>query len=263
MAHIDELLRSAVSGQTMTVPASWGQGRTAFGGLSAALLYQAMTNELADERELRVQTLQFVAPLMTDEPFTLRVTHLRDGKNVTQMQAQLIQHEQVAVQAIAAFGKQRKSKIAIDTEPTTLPMAPEKANWIPQIPKVIPKFHRHIDLKIDQGGAPFTGKKTAEYAGWMRFTLPPETMTVAHIIALIDVWPPTVLQQLKWPAPASTLSWNVELVHPNPVISGKQWLYYDCQTEQANDGYAHTVAKVYLSDGTLLALSRQLVTVFA
>jgi acyl-CoA thioesterase len=110
---------------------------------------------------------------------------------------------------------------------------------------------------------PFTGRKKAMYEGWMRLSHPPETFTDAHLISLIDVWPPTVLQQLKWPAPASTLSWNVEFVHPHPAISGTDWIGYRCNTVQAAEGYAHTEAEIYAPDGTLIALSRQLVTVFA
>jgi acyl-CoA thioesterase len=79
---------------------------------------------------------------------------------------------------------------------------------------------------------------------------------------LIDVWPPTVLQQLKWPAPASTMSWNVEFIHPHPVIAPTDWLGYECVTRQAAQGYAHTEANIYTPDGTLIALSRQTVTVF-
>ncbi len=192
----------------------------------------------------------------------MELEHLRDGKNVTQMQARLVQNGQVAVQAMAAFGADRASKVNLRNEPIAVSCAPEKANWIPQIPKVTPKFHRFIDLKIEQGGLPFSGRKDAEYQGWMRFSDAPEQITDAHIIGLIDVWPPTILQQLKWPAPASTLSWNIEFIHPHPPIAGNQWLHYRCITKQAADGYAHTEAHVYSEEGTLIALSRQLVTVF-
>ena len=37
----------------------------------------------------------------------------------------------------------------------------------------------------------------------MKFKHVPEQMTEAHIIALTDAWPPTLLQMYKQPAPAS------------------------------------------------------------
>ena len=262
MTPIDELLSAAQAGGELVIPESWGQGRTVFGGLSAALMLRAMSAELPDARDLRVMTTQFIGPLNTDEPFQLVVEHLRDGKNVTQMQARLMQRERVSVQAMAAFGQERPSKIEVRRPPTERPALPEKAGWVPQIPKVTPKFHRYIDLKVDEGGLPFTGRKTSHYRGWMRLKHAPEAFTDAHLLALMDVWPPAVLQTLRWPAPASTLSWNVEFVHPHPPIAGTDWIGYDVDTVQAADGYGHTEATIYAQDGTLLALSRQLVTVF-
>ncbi|MEJ2042679.1 MAG: thioesterase family protein [Reinekea sp.] len=262
MIPIDDLLAGAVDGQPLVVPESWGQGRTAFGGLSAAVLNRVMDNAVADDRHMRVQNTQFIAPLLTNQPFDIQLSHLRDGKNVTQLQASLIQNGQLSVQATAAYGFDRPSKINVAAAPVAIAQTPVKASWLPQIPKVTPKFFRYIDIKFDQGGYPFMGKKTSHYHGWIRFSQPPAQITGAHLIALIDAWPPTVLQQLRLPTPASTLSWNVEFIHPHPPIQGSDWLAYRAETAQASDGYAHTEARIYTGDGTLLALSRQLVTVF-
>jgi acyl-CoA thioesterase len=262
MTTLDSLLAQAQNGNSMTVPANWGQGRTVFGGLSAALLNRAMTNELVDGRLMRVQNTQFIGPLLLGEPFEIQVIHLRDGKNVTQLQAQLIQKGQIAVQAMAAFGTDRESKAVYEPEREVLDTPPAKPNWIPQIPKVTPKFHRYIDLRIDEGGYPFTGKSNPYYKGWMRLTDAPQALTDAHIVALIDVWPPTTLQLLKWPAPASTLSWNVEFIHPHPELAPTDWLAYECKTRQAARGYGHTDANIFAANGQLIAVSRQTVTVF-
>jgi hypothetical protein len=54
----------------------------------------------------------------------------------------------------------------------------------------------------------------------MRFKQQPENFSDAHLVALIDIWPPTVLQMSRWPAMASTMSWNLEFIHPHQKISG-------------------------------------------
>lgn len=262
MNLVDQLFAGAKAGASLEIPESWGQGRTAFGGLSAAILNRAMNIEMPDHRHMRVQNVQFVGPLLTETPFQIELTHLRDGKNVSQIQAQLIQNERVAVQAMAAFGRDRASKLNRPAERCELPEIPKRATWIPQIPKVTPKFMQHVDMKVISGGFPFTGRKKDVYAGWMRFAKAPEKIFDAHLITLIDSWPPTVLQQLRWPAPASTLSWNVEFIHPHPQILPTDWLSYECQTRQAAQGYAHTEANIYTPDGTLIAISRQVVTIF-
>ncbi len=258
----DEFLSIAQHGANIVVPSSWSNGRTVFGGLTAALLNQAMCSELHDEYLLRVQNTQFIGPVLLDEPFEIDVTHLRDGKNVTQLQAKIIQGDQIAVLANVAYGKERESKINVAEPKVELPELPKKPTWIPQIPKVTPKVLKYFDCKFEEGGAPFTGKKNTTYSGWMRFSELPGQLTDAHIIALIDIWPPPVLQILRWPAPSSSLCWNVEFIHPHPIISGTQWLAFRCITRQAAGGYAHTEASIYTQSGQLIAISRQTVTVF-
>lgn len=262
MSAIDQLFAEMLANDELTVPSSWGQGRTVFGGLSAALLLHSMRQELDPSRAVRVANVQFIGPLLVDKPFHIEIVHLRDGKNVTQLQGQIVQDGQVAVMVVAAFGADRPSKVSIDLDAKKVDMPPKKANWIPAIPNIIPKFQAHIDMKFEQGGAPFTGRKTSHYQGWMRFKQAPEYITDAHIIALIDAWPPAPIQMLKWPAPASTLSWNVEFLYPRANLAPSDWLFYRCETRQAADGYGHTEATICSADGGVIALSRQVVAVF-
>ena len=183
-------------------------------------------------------------------------------KNVSQLQARAIQDEKVAVVVQACFGEQRQSKIEVKNEEVhNLPL-PEKSNFIPQIPKITPKFLRHFDLSIEKGGIPFTGKKQAKYYGWMRYKTAPAEITDAHIVGIIDAWPPTLLQMLKWPSPASTVSWNLEFIHPHRPIGPTDWFAYKAETRQAAGGYGHTEATIWDKYGEVIALSRQTVAVF-
>lgn len=262
MSSVDQLFAELLANDSLTIPSSWGQGRTVFGGLSAALIHHAMRQELDSSRSVRVNNVQFIGPLLVDKPFHIDIVHLRDGKNVTQLQGQIIQDGQVAVMVLAAFGAERSSKISIGIDAMQLGEPPKKAHWIPVVPKIIPKFLSHIEMKVEQGGAPFTGRKSSHYEGWMRFKQQPQQFTDAHIIALIDAWPPAVIQMLKWPAPASTLSWNVEFLHPHPILQPADWLFYHCETRQAADGYAHAEASIFAPNGSVIALSRQVIAVF-
>ncbi len=97
----------------------------------------------------------------------------------------------------------------------------------------------------------------------MRFKEQPSHFYDAHLIALIDIWPPTVLQLLHQPAMASTMSWNLEFIHPHQKISGHDWFAYQAQTRHAADGYVHTEANIWDKHGTLVAICRQVVAVFA
>ncbi|MBW8190119.1 thioesterase family protein [Neiella marina] len=265
--HIDQLLatvdeQAAQPVTRMSIAAGWGQGRTVFGGITAALAFRAIEKRLAAPRVLRSLTTNFVGPLASEQEFEINVDILREGRSATQALASIVQNGKTTTVCQACFGDARPSKIAVQDQRSHHMPQPAKANFLPQIPKVTPKFLRHIDLAKQEGGWPFTGKRHHTIGGWMRFKQPPANISDAHLIALIDAWPPTILQMLKWPAPASTMSWNLEFIHPHRPVSGENWFAYQALTRQASDGYGHTEADIYDSYGELVAISRQVVAIF-
>ncbi|MEW9798642.1 acyl-CoA thioesterase [Alteromonas sp. CYL-A6] len=246
----------------LIIPKDWAQGRTAFGGISAGMLYSAIRQRVSAERVLRSFTTNFIGPLAVDEPFSIEVTLLREGANVSQFIAQAMQNDRVCVMSQACFGIARKSSVEVPNHERHDMAPPQKAKFIPQIPKVTPKFLRHFDLAIDEGGVPFTRRKTSVYHGFMRFKKPPASINDAHIITMIDAWPPTLLQMMKLPAPASTVSWNLEFVHPHKPVAPDDWFAYKAHTRHAADGYGHTEATIWDKDNEVIALSRQTVAIF-
>ncbi|TDF41626.1 thioesterase family protein [Alteromonadaceae bacterium M269] len=264
--HFDQLLDAtleATANQSqLSINGDWSQGRTVYGGLSAALLYAAIKQQVSSERVVRAFTTNFVGPIKIDEPIAFEVEVLREGKNVTQASGRIIQGKNICLQGHACFGADRESKISVPNTDNHQMVLPKKAKFLPQIPKVTPKFLKNIDLAIDQGGLPFTGRKTSHIHGWMRFKQPPMQIHDTHLIALIDAWPPTVLQMMKWPAPASSMSWNIDFIHPKNAIAPTDWFAYQADTRKASGGYAHTEANIWDSSGDLIAISRQTVTVF-
>lgn len=261
---IDSLLKQAgdPNNSALIVTSDWTQGRTLFGGLSASLVYQAIKAQVSSDRCLRSLTTNFVGPLLPDHPFHLEVDVLREGKNVTQVIGRAVQDGQVALVCQACFGVSRESKLVVDTQDEHDMTQPEKANAFPRIPGVTPEFLTHIDLAIEKGSLPFTGQKQSDVHGWMRFAEAPEALTDAHLIALIDAWPPTILQMMKRPAPASTMSWNLEFIHPHKPVQATDWFAYQATTRQAADGYCHAEANIWDTHGELVAISRQIVAVF-
>jgi acyl-CoA thioesterase len=267
--HIDNLLHlikdSSTQGQNienLKIGKDWTQGRTAYGGVSAALLYQAMQQVVGVNKQIRSLNTSYIGPIEADQGFRITTEVIREGKNVTQVIAKIIQGDNVAVLSQACFGTARVSKISVPASQPHGMNYPEKPDFMPVIPTVTPKFLKHYDLAQQKGGFPFTGKYGSEIHGWMRFNIAPKIFTQAHLVALIDMWPPAVLQLLREPAMASTVSWNLEFMHPQPEITGDHWVAYKAHTRQASDGYAHTEADIWDKNGVLLAISRQTVAVF-
>jgi acyl-CoA thioesterase len=268
--HIDTLLNSvkhqtkSKDGKiTLSVASSWAQGRTLYGGISASLVYQAMRELVDSAKVMRSLSTNFIGPIEADIDFEITVEILRECKKVTQVIGRLIQGHKVAVISQASFGIARQSKVDVPNQLLHQMDPPQKPNFMPHIPKVTPNFLGHFNLAKTKGGWPFTGKKGSDLNGWMRFKNQPNEFYDAHLIALIDIWPPTVLQMLRWPAMASTMSWNLEFIHPHQKMSGSDWFAYQAKTRQAADGYAHTEADIWDKHGTLVAISRQVVAVFA
>ncbi len=250
------------SSPSISVPADWTQGRTVFGGLSAALVFAAIKRQVNSDRVIRSITFNFVGPLEYKLPFTIEVDVLRQGKNATQVIGKALQGGKVAVLCQACFGVARKSKINVENQQSHGMQLPKKPKFIPQIPKVTPKFLRHFDLAMDQGSLPFTGSKTSKIHGWMRLSDKDSVITEAELIGLVDAWPPTVLQLLRWPAPASTMTWNMEFIETNITYTAEDWFAYQAETRHAASGYAHSDANIWDKNGKLLVISRQTVGIF-
>lgn len=255
LAQVDQSLNN------LHFPTHWCQGRTAFGGLSAAMLYRAMKNKITDDREIRSLSTNFVGPLLANTPFNIEVETLREGKSATQFVAKAIQRGQVAVIATACFAKDRASKVSIlPTITTTLP-SPDAEQIMPFQEGVTPAFFQHMAINVTQGAEPFSSSNTHQLAGWIKLKTTPTHFSKEHIIALTDAWPPTALQMYTQVAPASSMSWYLEFL-PHQPLNREQWLGFEAFSHHSAHGYCVEEANLFAQSGELIALSRQTVALF-
>ena len=258
-----QLIEAAGAGQDFTVPADWAQGRACFGGLAAALVFARMRT-LASARPVRSLSLNFVGPLESDKPVELRARVLREGRAVTHLHAEALQDDQVVLSMLGSFGLARSSQLQVEAVPAPLLKSVEQCQELPYLPKVTPEFIRHLAMRWAEGGLPFSGNRARAMAGWVRFRDErPEQLNEAHLLALVDAWPPVLLSHLRGPATSSSLTWTIEFIQPLPELSGDQWCQYRAEIEHASAGYGHIAAQFWCPQGRLLAISRQTVTVFA
>jgi acyl-CoA thioesterase len=247
----------------ITVPQNWAQGRTLYGGISASLVYQAIRQQVAIDQHLRALNTSFIGPIEPEKPFSINIELLREGKNTTVVKGEIYQNNKIALTTLATFGMARESQIHIDNAVNHAMEKPNEISIAEESPTTTPSFIGHFEIVKLSGDWPFTKSKQSALNGWMRFKQPPLTFTDAHLVALIDMWPPTVLQMLDLPAPASTMSWNLEFIHPHNEFKNNEWFAYHATTRQASSGYAHTEANVWDEKGDLVAISRQTVAIFA
>ncbi|WP_217473808.1 acyl-CoA thioesterase [Stutzerimonas stutzeri] len=248
----------------VVVPATWGQGRAGFGGVVAALVYEAMQAQVADGRPVRSLAITFVGPLAVDTPVSFEAEVLREGKAVSQMLGRAVQGGQVVTMVQGSFGAARESAVRVAAEPAPSMPPVEQCQELPYVPGMAPEFTRYLAMRWGVGGLPFTGNTSREMGGWVRLRgdVAREPVTVSHLLALVDAWPPAVLSHLKHFAPGSSLTWTIEFIQPMPQLDTHDWCQYRAVIEHAQDGYGHCAAALWSPTGELVALSRQTVTVF-
>lgn len=263
MNSFQHYLDTVKSNETFTVGADWAQGRSIFGGLSAALILSKLENINATQnRLLKSLSVNFCGVFEADVTCEIRYDVLSRGKSVVQIQGQLIQNNAIKTQVLACYAAPRESSIKVIAKSSTPKSSIGDAMIFPFIPNITPAFIQHITLGALNNCIPFTGVSTTNVIGWAKFNDAPKTFNLAAVIALIDAWPPAVLPMLKQPAPASTITWNMEFANPELTLNPDDAIYYECDVIDASGGYAHTEAKVYDPSGQLIVLSRQLVGVY-
>ena len=271
---IDALIKQAATQPKLIIPPGWGQGRATFGGLIASLLYSHLQANLGENpisqtsqggfgrRVLRSATISFIGAVAQGEvAFESEV--FRSGKSVTQASVRLIQNGAVQAILLASFGGARASSVEVAPLHRAPELKqPEQVADLPYIAGIMPEFFQQTNLRWAEGDAPFSGSKKADFAGWMRWRDSIARVDVAHVIGLVDAWPPSVFPLFKAPAFASTLCWTIEFIEHHFDQSSDNWWQYRVITDYAHDGYAHAEAHIWDDQGRLVAISRQVSTIF-
>ena len=262
MLFSDAIAQVRDSNTVVDIPEGWGQGRATFGGLVAAFIYQAMQLNVSKDKLIRNLSITFVGPI---EPGQLSIGTdlLREGKAVSVVEGRGIQDGQVKVQMTASFGAARETQIHATGSKMPEAKAPEQCVEMPYIEGVTPAFTKHYLFQYAYGGLPFSGTVSRELGGWISYREAQPQITVAEILGLVDAWPPATLPWITTPAPASSLTWNIQFLHPLPNISPMDKCLYQATVENADGGYGYAHSKIWSPQGQLIALSQQTVTVFA
>ncbi|MCY1358264.1 acyl-CoA thioesterase II [compost metagenome] len=249
---------------SVVVPSTWGQGRAGFGGLAAALVYEAMRAKVPAGRPVRSLAITFVGPLAVEVPVSFEVEVLREGKAVSQVLGRAVQDGQVVTLVQGSFGGSRESAIDVPGEPVPAMKSLEESVEQPYIEGLMPSFLQHLGMRWAVGGMPFTGVESREMGGWVGFRTESEVRPIdeSDLLALVDTWPPATLPYLKSRVPGSSLTWTIEFVQPVPQATTADWFPYLAVIDHSRDGYGHAAAKLWSPSGELMAISRQTVTVF-
>lgn len=256
MASFEEVTRWGDG--PLVVPEDWLQGKAAFGGLQTVAALRAL-EELADGRPLRSMSVSFVGST-GGRALTARPQLLRAGRSVTQARCDLMADDDVVCSVTAAYGVPRTS--VVERRPTRELGDPADAVSMPFMPGIMPNFVQYMDIRYAEGGYPFMGGKGDTHAGWCRHRTDPGS-PVAAIVGLLDAWPSPALQQLKGPAPASSVTWTAQFLELPERITVDDFLWFEARVVGAHgDGFVTMRGELYDREGRMLAHLEQLVAVY-
>ena len=260
MTPFSELI-SSMSGDAdrfqLSIPADWMQGRTTYGGLSAAICLAAVERSFPDLPPPRSAMVSFIGP--AGGPVTTRVDLLRQGKSVTFIEATLEGEKGIATKVIFAFGAERPSRF--DEAFSPMPELPHPDDCEAFIPEGLgPSFASHFDTKLAKGARPFTGSDCTNHFIWVRHK--EDVSDHVSLLALADMPPPAVVSRLDVIAPMSSMTWLVNFL-ADPPVSPDGWWLLQTRAEHAAAGYSSQDMLIWTSDGALAVTGRQSVAVFA
>ena len=107
---IDEFLHHQTAAEIET-PDGWTQGRTAYGGLTGALMLAAVQSEHDDLPPLRTIQINFVGP--ASGRIKVSTDILRRGKNTVTIESGLTGDDALAGRAIFTFGVIRDMQVQV------------------------------------------------------------------------------------------------------------------------------------------------------
>lgn len=236
------------------LPTGWGQGRTVYGGLSAAMLVELVRRTV--DRPVRVLQLQYLAPIVPGA-VEGRIEVVRSGRSCTFVRVELVQD---GVPGLVGHATLIAARPGTEVVPPAAPVWPEPTRIVPlqPVPGAIPEFVQHFDLRWVEGSIPFQGADEARFGAYVGFREPSAQRVQAHQIAMLDAFPCPTLGLLDRPVPASTVTWSAHLLAP-PEPGPHRFRY---RTVAAADGFSTAVGYLWGPSGALVAWTEQTVAVF-
>lgn len=106
-------------------PEAWSQGRTLYGGMTAALAYEAVKRAHGELAPLRSAQFTFIGPASGHLRFSS--TLLRKGRSSTLIASDCAHDEGAVARAVFVFGAPRESKVWHDFLPMPVVPAPSES----------------------------------------------------------------------------------------------------------------------------------------
>lgn len=255
MTSLTDILAAATpvdGGFATEIPANWLQGRTAYGGLSAALALDAAKRLADDLPPLRSAQIAFIGPLSGEVKVT--ATLLRRGRNAAFVQSDIVSEAGLGFRATFVFMASRDSAVSHDAAqlaPIASPPADAKLYVGPD--NFFTGNFEFFDPKADLG--------PAEWLRWGRLREREGLDPMVELMAIGDGLPPAAFKLFEKLTPLSSLNWQINFLDPAPVTRDGWWLL-GATSDRAQGGYSSQQMTIWNADGAPVAEAMQAVAIF-
>lgn len=235
-------------------PVAWAQGRTLYGGMTAALCFEATRRFSPSPAPLRSAQFLFTGP--ATGALTITATALRSGRSTSIIAADCATEGGLAARASFVFGSARTSRIADLAPPAPEVPAPLDCR---RLMARTGGFHDNFEMRLAAGSALISGGDPG-FTVWVRFVEDPASDPVTALLALADALPPAAMARFPEPAPISSITWSLDLLGVPTDPAG--WHLLRTSAEHSIDGYSTQAMELFDPSGALLAIGRQSVAIF-
>lgn len=245
--------RVQAQGFEADIPETWMQGRTAYGGLSAALALSAAQNTADDLPPLRTAQVSFIGPLAG--AVSVNAQTLRRGRTAAFIDTEVRSDAGLGLKAMFVFMGDQPSHIDhMDlAAPATFP-DPPPAPKSTEAPRFFFQNFEYVDA------APDTPK--SEWLRWVRLKERDGLDPMVALMAIADALPPAALGLATKQGPISSMTWLVNILTATPETHDGWWLLKSA-TEYARHGCSSQTMAIWNSDGVPVASGMQSVALFS
>ena len=255
LKQIIDALEPTESGWRGTIPDAWLQGRTCYGGLSAALALHVAQHSDEDLPPLRSALIAFIGPLSGD--IVIRATRLRRGRNAAFIQADVESDAGLGLRATFVFMGAVDSKLdhQVGSAPDFPRPGPDDTTFKGNSAVSFTRNFELLDRRDASVGA-------AEWLRWVRLNERDGLDPMVELIAVADCLPPAALKLIGGPAPVSSMTWQLNLLGSRPTTSDGWWLLR-ANADYAKAGSSSQEMMIWNADGAPVAEQMQSVAIFA
>ncbi|MCA8902584.1 MAG: thioesterase family protein [Hyphomonas sp.] len=255
---IASIARDAAGATHVTVPEDWMQGRTTYGGLTAALCLEAAL-PLAGGRPIRSAQIAFVGPSTGELVST--PTLLREGKNTAFIQVRMTGADGIVAECIFAFGTARESVLDFSDMKAPETAAPEEIPSFFPDENRRPHFSKHFNVRLARGGRPLSGSTSGEIVLWMRHKDEAAPINPTTVLSIADTPPPAAFSMITEPARISSMTWMAEFLTDDIRTEGG-WFLAQHIAQTARQGYSSQAMRLWNSRGEPVMVGRQTIAIF-